>query len=133
MELLCFGAVEAVESAALMVLHALSTHRPQEMLQTPLGLVLALDPNDPLWLGRMANMATFLETVPPYDTVQTLGTCLRALYALQYLRRVIADDLAGHLAGATWYIYWVVGLFTEQYVEYTQVVQIIADLQDQIQ
>jgi hypothetical protein len=81
----------------------------------------------------MANIATLLETVPPYDTVQTLGTCLRALYALQDLRRVIADDLAGRLTGATWYIYWVVGLFTEQYVKYTQAVQTIADLQDQIQ
>jgi hypothetical protein len=133
MELLCFCAFEAVESAALMVLHTLSTHRPQDMLQTPLGLVPALDPNDPLWLGRMANIATLLETVPPYDTVQTLGTCLRALYALQDLRRVIADDLAGRLTGATWYIYWVVGLFTEQYVKYTQAVQTIADLQGQVQ
>jgi hypothetical protein len=69
MELLCFCAAEAVESAALMVLHTLSTHRPQEMLQTPLGLVPTLDPNDPLWLGRMANIATLLETVPPYDTI----------------------------------------------------------------
>jgi hypothetical protein len=105
MELLCFRAAEAVESAALMVLHTLSTHRPQEMLQTPLGLVPALDPNDPLWLGWIANIATLLETVPPYDTVQTLGTCLRALYALQDLRRVIADDLAGRLIRAAWYIY----------------------------
>jgi hypothetical protein len=113
MELLCFLAAEAVESAALMVLNTVSTHRPQEMLQTPLGLVPALDPNDPLWIGRMANIATLLETVPLYETVQTLGTCLRALYALQDLRRVIADDLAGRLTGATWYIYWVVGLFTE--------------------
>jgi hypothetical protein len=110
MELLCYRSFEAVESAALMVLHALSTHHPQEMLQTPLGLVPALDPNDPLWLGRMANIATHLETVPPYDTVQTLGMCLRALYALQDLRRVITDDLAGHLTGATWYIHWVVNL-----------------------
>jgi hypothetical protein len=133
MELLCFHVAEVVESAALMVLHTLSTHRPQKMLQTPLGLVRALDPNDPLWLGRMANMATLIETVPPYDTVQILGTCLRALYALQDLRRVIADDLAGRLVGATWYIYWVIGLFTEQYVKYTQAVQTIADLQDQIQ
>jgi hypothetical protein len=31
-ELLCYRSFEAVESAALMVLHALSTHRPQEML-----------------------------------------------------------------------------------------------------
>jgi hypothetical protein len=69
MEILCFCSFEAVELAALMVLHALSTHRPQEMLQMPLGLVPALDPNDPLWLGRMANIATLLETVPPYDTV----------------------------------------------------------------
>jgi hypothetical protein len=129
MELLCFRAAEAVESAALMVLHTLSTHRPQEMLQTLLGLLPALDPNDPLWLGRMANIATLLETVPPYDTIQTLGTCLRALYALQDLRRVIADDLAGRLTRATWYIYWVVCLFTEQYVKYTQAVQTIADLQ----
>jgi hypothetical protein len=119
MELLCFRAFEAVESAALMVLHTLSTHRPREMLQTPLGLVPALDPNNPLWLGRMANIATLLKTVPPYDTVQTLGTCLRALHALQDLCRVIADDLSGRLTGATWYIYGVVGLFTEQYVKYT--------------
>jgi hypothetical protein len=81
----------------------------------------------------MANIATLLETVPPYDTVQTLGTYLRALYALQDLRLVIADDLASRLTGATWYIYWVVGLFTKQYVKYNQVVQTIADLQDQIQ
>jgi hypothetical protein len=77
MELLCYRSFEAVESGALMVLHALSTHRPQEMLQTSLGLVPTLDPNDPLWLGRMANIATLLEIVPPYDTVRTLGTCLR--------------------------------------------------------
>jgi hypothetical protein len=32
MELLYFRAAEAVESTALMVLHTLSTHRPQEML-----------------------------------------------------------------------------------------------------
>jgi hypothetical protein len=85
MELLCYLSFEAVESAVLMVLHALSTHRPQEMLPTPLGLLPALDPNNPLWLGRMANIVTLLETVPPYDTVQTLGTCLRVLYALQNL------------------------------------------------
>jgi hypothetical protein len=82
MELLCFRAFEEVESAALIVLHALSTHRPQKMLQTPLGFLPALDLNDPLWLGRMGNIARLLETVPPYDTVQTSGTCLRALYAL---------------------------------------------------
>jgi hypothetical protein len=81
----------------------------------------------------MDNIATLLEIVPPYDTVQTLGTCLRALYALQDLRRVIADDLAGRLTGATWYIYWVIGLFTEKYVKYTQVVQTIVDLQGQVQ
>jgi hypothetical protein len=82
MELLFFRAFEVVELAALMVFHALSTHRPHEMLQTPLGLLPAFDPNDPLWLDRMANIATLLETVPPCDTVQTLGRCLRALYAL---------------------------------------------------
>jgi hypothetical protein len=120
MELLCYRSFEAVESAALMVLHTLSTHRPQEMLQTPLGLVPALDPNDPFLLGQMANITTLLETVPPYDTVQTLGTCLRALYALQDLRRVIADDLASCLTGATWYIRWV------------QAMQTIANLQGQI-
>jgi hypothetical protein len=129
MELLCYRSFEAVESAALMVLHALSTHRPQEMLQTPLGLVPALDPNDPLWLGQMANIATLLEAVPPYDTVQTLGTCLRALYALQDLRRVITDDLVGRLTGATWYIHWVVSLYTEQHNGFVKVVQTIADLQ----
>jgi hypothetical protein len=112
MELLCYRSFEAVESATLMVLHALSTHYPQEMLQTPLGLVPALDPNDPLCLGQMANIATLLQTVPPYDTVQTLSTCLRALYALQDLRQVIADDLAGRLTGATWYIHWLVSLYT---------------------
>jgi hypothetical protein len=82
MEILCYRSFEVVESTALMVLHALSTHRSQEILQTPLGLVPALDPDDLLWLGRMDNIATLLETVPPYNTVQTLGTCLRALYAL---------------------------------------------------
>jgi hypothetical protein len=132
MELLCFRAFEAVESAALMVLHALSTHRPQEMLQTPLGLFRDLYPNDPLWLGRMANIATLLETVPPYNTVQTLGTSLRALYALQDLRRVIADDLAGHLTGATWYIHWVVSLYIEQHNDFVKALQTIADLQGQI-
>jgi hypothetical protein len=132
MKLLCYRSFEAVESAALMVLHALSTHRPQEMLQIPLGLVPALDPNDPLWLGRMANIATLLETVPPYDTVQILGMCLRALYALQDLRRVIADDLAGRLTGATWYVRWVVSLYTEQHNGFVQAVQTIADLQGQI-
>jgi hypothetical protein len=65
------------------------------------GVASSFRPHDPLWPGRMANKATLLETVPPYDTVQTLGTCLRALYALQDLRRVIADDLAGHLTRAT--------------------------------
>jgi hypothetical protein len=70
MELLCFRAFEVVESAALMLLHTLSTHRSQEMLRTPLGLVPALDPNDPLWLGQMANIATLLEIVPPYDTIK---------------------------------------------------------------
>jgi hypothetical protein len=128
MELLCYRSFEAVESAALMVLHALSTHRPQKMLQTPLGLVPALDPNDPLWIGWMANIATLLKTVPPYDTVQTLGTCLRALYALQDLRRVIADDLASHLTGATWYTHWVVSLYTEQHNDFVKAVQTIADL-----
>jgi hypothetical protein len=132
MELLCYHSFEAVESAALMVLHAVSTHRPQEMRQMLLGLVLALDPNDPLWLGRMANIATLLETVPPYDTVLTLGTCLRALYALQDLRRVIADDLAGRLTAATWYIHWVVSLYTEQHNGFVKAVQTIADLQGQI-
>jgi hypothetical protein len=81
----------------------------------------------------MANIATLLKTVPPYDTVQTLDTCLRDLYALQDLRRVIADDLAGRLTRATWYIYGVVGLFTEQYVKYTQAMQTIADLQGHVQ
>jgi hypothetical protein len=133
MELLCFRAFEAVESAAFMVLHALSTHRPQEMLQTPLGLVPALNPNDPLWLGRMSNIATLLETVPPYNTMQTLGTCLRALYALQDLRRVIADDLAGRLTRATWYIHWVVSLYTVQHNGFVKAVQAIADLQGQVQ
>jgi hypothetical protein len=32
MELLCYRSFEAVELAALMVLHTLSAHRPQEML-----------------------------------------------------------------------------------------------------
>jgi hypothetical protein len=80
----------------------------------------------------MANIATLLEIVPPYDIVQTLDTCLRALYALQDLRRVIADDLAGRLTGATWYIYWVVSLYTEQCNGFVKAVQTIADLQEHI-
>jgi hypothetical protein len=80
----------------------------------------------------MANIATLLETVPPYDTVQTLGTCLRALYALQDLRWVIADDLAGRLTGATWNIHWVVSLYTEKHNGFVKAMQTIADLQGQI-
>jgi hypothetical protein len=96
------------------------------------GVGSSFGPNDPLWLGQMANIATLLEIVPPYDTVQTLDTCLRALYALQDLRRVIADDLAGRLTGATWYIYWVVSLYTEQCNGFVKAVQTIADLQEHI-
>jgi hypothetical protein len=78
----------------------LSTHRPQEMLQTPLGLVPALNPNDPLWLGRMANIATLLETVPPYDTVQTLGTCLRTFVELSRMTwLVVSQELLGTSTG----------------------------------
>jgi hypothetical protein len=50
MELLCYRSFEAVESAALMVLHTLSIHHPQEMIKTPLGLVPTMNPNDPVWL-----------------------------------------------------------------------------------
>jgi hypothetical protein len=129
MELLCYRSFEAVESAALMVLHTLSIHRPQEMQKTPLGLVPTMDPNDPVWLGRMANITTLLKIVPPYDTVHTLARCLGALYHLQDIHRVLSDDLAIRLTGATWYLYWLVGVYTEQHNGFVQAMQTIVDLQ----
>jgi hypothetical protein len=84
MELLCYRSFEAVESAALMVLHTLSIH--QEMLKTLLGLVPTMNPNDPVWLGRMANIATLLEIVPPYDAVQTLARCDNPPRKIPYYR-----------------------------------------------
>jgi hypothetical protein len=59
--------------------------------------------------------------------------CLRYLYALQNLRQVIVDDLAGRLIGATWYIHWaVISLYTEQHNGFVKAMQTIVDLQGQI-
>jgi hypothetical protein len=40
--------------------------------------------------------------------------------------------LEGRLTGATWYIHWVVSLYTEQHNGFVKAVQTIADLQGQI-
>jgi hypothetical protein len=112
-----------------MVLHTLSIHHPQEMLKTTLGLVPTVNPNDPVWLDQMASIATLIEIVLSYDTVLTLARCLGVLYHLHDIRRVLYDDLASRLTGATWYLFWLVGVYTEQHHSVVQAVQTIADLQ----
>ena len=114
-ELLCHCAMEAVESVALQVLNAFCSHHPQHMMASPLGLLPAVDPNDPAWLARLANIATLLDTVRPFDTVQTLSRCLGTLYNLQVLRRAITDDLSYRLAVATGHVLSMTATHGEQY------------------
>ena len=112
-ELLCHHSVEAVERAALQILSTFSSRHPQFMQMTPLGFFPAADPSDPAWLARVANIATFIDTVRPVDTVQTLTRCLEALYGLQMLSQAIDDDMSYRLTIATRYAISITGTYVE--------------------
>ena len=78
--------VEALESAALHVLHAFCEQHPDEVMLTPLGLFPARDPQDPAWLERVSLTEVLLTADPPEVTVRKLLRLLEAVFNMQVYR-----------------------------------------------
>ena len=60
--------VEAVEAAALRVIHVFCEQHPHVVILTPLGLFPARDPEDLAWQERVGLVDALLATDPPEET-----------------------------------------------------------------
>ena len=70
------------ETAALRALVTFCSQHPLEVVLFAFGLFPAHDPADPLWLDRMANVAS-VAAVDPIGALRTTAECLNALYCQQ--------------------------------------------------
>jgi hypothetical protein len=78
--------LETLEVAALGVLSSLCAQHPDEVSTSLVGLLPAVDPEDPAWRHRMGHMADFLAGMRPLDVLQEMVRREGALYCLQALR-----------------------------------------------
>ena len=78
--------MEAVEAAALRVLHVFCEQHPHVVMLTPLGLFPARDPEDLAWQERVGLLDALLTANPPEETVRTLLRFLEATYNLTVAR-----------------------------------------------
>jgi hypothetical protein len=78
--------LETLEVAALGVLNSFCAQHPDEVSTSLVGLLPAVDPEDPAWRHRMGHMADLLAGMRPLDALQEMVRCEGALYRLQALR-----------------------------------------------
>ena len=69
------------ELTAMRAMSTFCSQHPLEVVLSAFGLFPAHDPADPLWLDRMANMAS-VAAVDPIGALRTTAECLSALYHL---------------------------------------------------
>ena len=69
------------ETTATRALITFCSQHPLEVLLSAFRLFPAHDPADPLWLDRMANVAT-VAAIDPVDALRMTAECLNALYRL---------------------------------------------------
>jgi hypothetical protein len=72
--------------AALGVLNSFCAQHPDEVSTSLVGLLPAVDPEDPVWRHRMGHMADLLPGMRPLDVLQEMVRREGALYHLQALR-----------------------------------------------
>jgi hypothetical protein len=77
--------LETLEVAALGVLNSFCDQHPDEVSTSLVGLLPAVDPEDPVWRHRMGHMADLLAGMRPLDVLQEMVRREGALYRLQAL------------------------------------------------
>jgi hypothetical protein len=99
--------LETLEVAALGVLNLYAQH-PDEVSTSLVGLLPAVDPEDPAWRHHMGHMADLLAGMRPLDVLQEMVRHEGALYHLQALRSAASTtvtatalDSAGELGVRT--------------------------------
>ena len=70
------------ETTAMRAMTIFCSQHPLEVVLSLFGLFPALDPANPLWRDRMANLDT-VATLDPIGALRTTAFCLDALYHLQ--------------------------------------------------
>jgi hypothetical protein len=100
--------LETLEVAALGVLNSFCTQHPDEVSTSLVGLLPAVDPEDPAWMHRIGHMADLLSAMCPLDVLQEMVRREGALYRLQALRSAASTavtasalDSAGELGVRT--------------------------------
>jgi hypothetical protein len=78
--------LETLEVAALGVVNSFCAQHPDEVSTELVGLLQAVDPEDPAWRHRMGHMADLLAGIRPLDVLQEMVRREGALYRLQALR-----------------------------------------------
>ena len=73
--------LDSWETTALRALVTFCSQHPLEVVLSAFGLFPAHDPADPVWLDRMANVAS-VAAIDPVGTLRTMAECLNALYRL---------------------------------------------------
>jgi hypothetical protein len=100
--------LETLEVAALGELNSFCAQHPDEVSTSLVGLLPAVDPEDPSWRHRMGHMADLLAGMRPLDVLQEMVRREGALYCLQALRSAASTavtattlDSAGELGVCT--------------------------------
>jgi hypothetical protein len=87
--------LETLEVAALGVLNSFCDQHPDEVSTSPVGLLPAMDPEDPAWRHRMGHMADLLAGMRPLNALQEMVWREGAMYRLQALRSAASTGELG--------------------------------------
>jgi hypothetical protein len=108
MDVVSVQLLETLEVAALGVLNSFCAQHIDEVSTSLVGLLPAVDPEDPAWRHRMGHMADLLAGMRPLDVLQEMVRREGAMYRLQALRSVASTavtpsalDSAGELGVRT--------------------------------
>ena len=74
--------LDSWETTAIQAMITFCSQHPLEVVLSAFGLFPAHDPADPLWLDRMANVAS-VAAVDSVGALRTTAECLSSLYRLQ--------------------------------------------------
>jgi hypothetical protein len=85
-DVVSFQLLETLEVAALGVLNSFCAQHLDEVSTSLVGLLPAVDPEDPAWRHRMGHMDDLLAGMCPLDVLQEMVRREGALYRLQALR-----------------------------------------------
>jgi hypothetical protein len=83
------------------VLNSFYTQHPDEVSTSLVGLLPAVDPEDPAWRHRMGHMADLLAAMRPLDALQEMVRHEGALYRLQALRSAASTAVTASALDST--------------------------------